>query len=266
MKSAFYVWVNGQLVGYREDSYDPSEFDITGYLRPGTNRIAVEVYRFSDGDWLEDQDMIRLSGIFRSVYLFSTPTAHLRDFRLDTPLRDGYTNADLAVTASVRDFGDAAGGTYTVETQLYDAAGRPLWPDPLRQTADLGSAPAGQDVATTATKAVRAPKVWSAEQPNLYTAVLVLRAPSGKAIETLSSRVGFREFAIVDGLMRINGQPVRLRGTNRHEIHPDRGAALTREDMVADIELMKRMNINAHRTSHYPSNPTWYELADAYGL
>lgn len=266
VKSAFYVWVNGQLVGYREDSYDASEFDITGYLKPGTNQIAVEVYRFSDGDWMEDQDMIRLSGIFRSVYLFSTPTVHLRDFRLDTPLEDSYTNADLAVTASVRDYGGSAGGTYTVETQLYDDAHKPVWRDPLRQSVDLGSVPAGQDVTTTAAKAVRAPKLWSAEHPSLYMAVLVLRDPAGKAIETLSSRVGFREFAIVDRLMRVNGQPVKLHGTNRHEMHPDRGAALTRDDMVADIKLMKRMNINAHRTSHYPNNPTWYELADAYGL
>ncbi len=266
VKSAFYVWINSQLVGYREDSYDAAEFDITGYLRPGTNRIAVEVYRFSDGDWMEDQDMIRLAGIFRSVHLFSTPTVHLRDFRLETPLRDGYTNADLAVTATVRDYGGAGGGTYTVETRLYDAHDRPVWPRPLRQTADLGSAPAGQDVTTRAGKAVRAPRLWSAEQPYLYTAVLVLRDPSGKAVETLSARVGFREFAIADGLMRINGRPVTLRGTNRHEIHPDRGAALTRADMAADMEIMKRMNINAIRTSHYPNNPTWYELADYYGL
>ncbi|WP_243866619.1 glycoside hydrolase family 2 TIM barrel-domain containing protein [Actinophytocola oryzae] len=266
VKSAFYVWVNGRIVGYREDSYDAAEFDITDYLRPGTNQLAVEVYRFPDGDWMEDQDMIRLSGIFRSVYLFSTPPVHLRDFRLDTPLRDGYTNADLAVTASVRDYGGSAHGTYTVETQLYDAADRPVWRDPLRQRVDVGSAPSGEDVTATAARAVPAPKLWSAEHPDLYTAVLVLRDPSGRAIETLSCRVGFREFAIVDGLMRINGQPVKLHGTNRHEMHPDRGAALTRDDMVADIGVMKRMNINAHRTSHYPNNPTWYELADAYGL
>ncbi|GGK75760.1 glycoside hydrolase family 2 TIM barrel-domain containing protein [Mangrovihabitans endophyticus] len=266
VKSAFYVWVNARLVGYREDSYDASEFDVTGYLKPGINRVAVEVYRFCDGDWLEDQDMIRLSGIFRSVYLFSTPTVHLRDFRLDTPLRDDYTHADLAVTAAVRAYGEPAHGTYTVETQLYDDAHHPVWREPLRQRIDVGSAPAGQDVTTEAAKAVRAPRLWSAEQPNLYTAVLVLRDPSGHAIETLSARVGFREFAIVDGLMRINGQPVKLHGTNRHEIHPARGAALTRDDMVADIRLMKRMNINAHRTSHYPNNPSWYELADAYGL
>ncbi|WP_328452864.1 MULTISPECIES: glycoside hydrolase family 2 TIM barrel-domain containing protein [unclassified Amycolatopsis] len=266
VKSAFYVWINGTLIGYREDSYTPSEFDITEHLRPGTNRIAVEVYRFPDGDWMEDQDMIRLAGIFRSVYLFSTPAVHLRDFRLDTWLRDGYTNADLAVTAHVRDYGGTDKRTYTVETQLYDADRRPVWPRPLSQQVNLGSGAAGQDVTVSATQGVRTPKLWSAERPDLYTAVLVLRDPAGKVVETLSARVGFREFRLADGLMRINGQPVTLRGTNRHEMHPGHGAALTRADLVEDIGLMKRLNINATRTSHYPNNPTWYELADEYGL
>ncbi|GIL29877.1 glycoside hydrolase family 2 TIM barrel-domain containing protein [Actinocatenispora comari] len=266
VKSAFYLWVNGVKVGYREDSFVPSEFDVTPYLVEGRNQVAVEVYRFSDGDWMEDQDMIRVSGIFRSVYLFATPTVHLRDFWLRTPLSDGYTAGELDVTASVRNYGDATTGTYTVETQLYDAHRRPVWAAPLRQSVDLGAKPAGEDVTVRDAKAVSKPKLWSAEQPNLYTAVLVLRDPHGRVIETLSSRVGFREFAMLDGLMCINGKPISIRGTNRHEMVPDRGAALTREDLVGDITLMKRMNINAHRTSHYPNNPLWYELADEYGL
>ncbi|WP_329064247.1 glycoside hydrolase family 2 TIM barrel-domain containing protein [Amycolatopsis sp. NBC_01480] len=266
VKSACYVWVNGTLLGYREDSRTPAEFDITEHLRPGTNQLAVEVYRFPDGDWMEDQDMIRLSGIFRSVYLYSTPTAHLRDFRLDPRLRDGYTDADLAVTANVRNYGSPDNRTYTVETQLYDENRRPVWPEPLRQPVGLSSVPALQDVSVQATKEVRGPKLWSAEQPNLYTAVMVLRDPSGKPIETLSSRIGFREFVLRDGLMRINGQPISLRGTNRHEEHPVRGGALTRADLVEDIGLIKRLNINAVRTSHYPNDPVWYELADEYGL
>ncbi|MEV7789778.1 glycoside hydrolase family 2 TIM barrel-domain containing protein [Streptomyces sp. NPDC088106] len=266
VKSAHYVWINGELVGYDEDSYTPSEYDITGHLRPGTNQIAVEVYRYADGDWLEDQDMIRLSGIFRSVYLYSTPAVHLRDFKLDTPLNDTYTAAELAVTAGVRAYGEGASGRYTVETQLYDARGHAVWPRPLEQTADLNAAGAGEDVTVRAAKAVTEPLLWSAEQPNLYTAVLRLRDPAGQVVETLSHRVGFREFAIRDGLMRINGRPVSLRGTNRHEMHPARGTALTREDLVEDIGIIKRTNINSVRTSHYPNNPLWYELADEYGL
>ncbi|MFF5251289.1 glycoside hydrolase family 2 TIM barrel-domain containing protein [Streptomyces leeuwenhoekii] len=266
VKSAHYVWINGELVGYDEDSYTPSEYDITDHLRPGTNQIAVEVYRYADGDWLEDQDMIRLSGIFRSVYLYSTPAVHLRDFTLGTPLNDTYTAAELTVAASVRAYGGAGAGRYTVETQLYDARGHAVWARPLEQTADLGTAGAGEDVTVRAARAVADPKLWSAEHPYLYTAVLRLRDPSGKVTETLSHRVGFREFALKDGLMRINGKPVSLRGTNRHEMHPDRGTALTREDMVQDIGLIKRLNMNSVRTSHYPDNPLWYELADEYGL
>ncbi|MBM4827666.1 glycoside hydrolase family 2 TIM barrel-domain containing protein [Streptomyces althioticus] len=267
VKSAHYVWINGILVGYDEDSYTPSEYDVTDHLRPGTNQIAVEVYRYSDGDWLEDQDMIRLSGIFRSVHLYSTPPVHLRDFKLETPLNDTYTAAELDVTAHVRAYGDGAGGgRYTVETQLYDARGHAVWSRPLRQTADLDSVEAGRDATVRASRAVPEPRLWSAEDPYLYTAVLRLRDPSGTVVETLSHRVGVREFALKDGLMRINGRPVSFRGTNRHEMHPARGTALTREDMVRDITLVKRLNMNSVRTSHYPDNPLWYELADAYGL
>ncbi|MFF2727824.1 glycoside hydrolase family 2 TIM barrel-domain containing protein [Streptomyces sp. NPDC058008] len=266
VKSAHYVWINGKPVGYREDSYTSAEYDITAHLRRGRNQIAVEVYRFSDGDWMEDQDMIRLSGIFRSVHLFSTPAVHLRDFKLDTPLGDGHTTAGLSVTASVRAYDATAKGTYTVEAQLYDADGHPVWSRPLRQSADLGSAPAGNDVTVRAERAVPKPRLWSAEHPYLYTAVLRLRDPAGRVTETLSHRVGLREFALTDGLMRINGKPVSLRGTNRHEMHPERGMSLTRADMVKDIEVVKRLNMNTVRTSHYPNNPLWLELADEYGL
>ncbi|RRR76496.1 glycoside hydrolase family 2 TIM barrel-domain containing protein [Streptomyces sp. RP5T] len=263
VKSAHYVWINGELVGYHEDSCTPAEYDITPHLKPGANQIAVEVYRYSDGDWLEDQDMIRLSGIFRSVYLYSTPAVHLRDFKLDTPLGDDYTSAELSVTASVRDYGGGNEGRYTVETQLYDADGHAVWSRPLQQAVALD---AGAETTVQAAKAVPAPKLWSAEHPNLYTAVLRLRDPAGRVIETLSHRVGLREFALKDGLMRINGKPVSFRGTNRHEMHPDRGTALTRADLVKDITIIKRMNINSVRTSHYPNNPLWLELADEYGL
>ncbi|MGW0914542.1 glycoside hydrolase family 2 TIM barrel-domain containing protein [Streptomyces sp. NPDC002784] len=264
VKSAHYVWINGELAGYKEDSFTPAEYDITEYLKPGTNRIAVEVYRYSDGDWLEDQDMIRLSGIFRSVYLYSTPVVHVRDFKLDTPLSDGYRAAALSVTASVRAYAAGGAGRYTVETQLYDAAGHAVWTRPLEQGVDVDAV--GEDVTVRADKAVPAPTLWSAEHPYLYTAVLHLRDPAGRVIETLSHRVGLREFALKDGLMRINGKPVSLRGTNRHEMHPDRGIALNRADLIEDITLIKRLNMNSVRTSHYPNNPVWYELADEYGL
>ncbi|MEV0170515.1 glycoside hydrolase family 2 TIM barrel-domain containing protein [Streptomyces sp. NPDC050803] len=264
VKSAHYVWINGELVGYHEDSFTPAEYDITEHLKPGTNQIAVEVYRYSDGDWLEDQDMIRLSGIFRSVYLYSTPAVHLRDFKLGTPLGADYKTAQLSVAASVRAYQAGASGSYTVETQLYDAGGHAVWSRPLNQTVAVG--PVGEDTTVEAAKSVPAPKLWSAEHPYLYTAVLRLRDPAGKVVETLSHRVGLREFALKDGLMRINGKPVSFRGTNRHEMHPDRGIALNRGDMVQDIKVIKRLNMNTVRTSHYPNNPLWLELSDEYGL
>lgn len=266
VSSAFYVWVNGHKVGYREDSFDASEFDISEYLHPGKNQISVEVYRWSDGSWLEDQDMVRMSGIFRSVYLFSTPKVHLRDFRLTTPLSDDFRSGELGVEASVRNYGEPVEGDYTVETQLYDERDRRVWRDPLVQEADVDGVEPGEDATSSGSAQVRRPKLWSAEKPNLYTAVLTLKDPNGTVIERLSSRVGFREFGMVDGLMAINGKPVSLRGANRHEVDPDHGYALTEEDMVRDIRLMKRMNINSVRTSHYPNNPRWYELADEYGL
>ncbi|WP_205325455.1 glycoside hydrolase family 2 TIM barrel-domain containing protein [Glycomyces sp. YM15] len=266
VKSGFYLWVNGTKVGYREGSFTPSEFDITDHVHPGSNLIAVEVYRFPDGDWMEDQDMIRLSGIFRPVFLYSLPAVHLRDFKIETPLRDAYTNADLAVAVAVRNRGAQQTGTYTVETQLYDEHDQPVWPAPLATQVAIGSVPPGQDATARGSKAVAGPKLWSAEHPNLYTAVLRLRDPSGAITQTVSARIGFREFAIRNGLMRINGRPVSLRGTNRHEMDADRGQALTREDMIRDIALMKRLNINAVRTSHYPNHPDWYDLADEYGM
>ncbi|GIF78518.1 hypothetical protein Asi02nite_80360 [Asanoa siamensis] len=266
VKAAFYLWINGTRVGYREGSYTPAEFDLTGHLVAGANLIAVEVFRFPDGDWLEDQDMIRLSGIFRSVYLYSLPTVHLRDFKIETPLRDNFTNADLVVAGSLRNSGVQASGTYTVETQLYDQNRQPIWADPLRTSIAIGSVAAGQDATGRGTKAVTGPRLWSAESPNLYTAVLQLRDPSGAVTQTVSTRVGFRDFAVCEGLIRVNGKPVSLRGVNRHEMDTDRGAALTRADLVRDITVLKRLNINAVRTAHYPNNPTFYELADEYGL
>lgn len=266
VKAAFYLWVNGQQVGYRESSYDPAEFDITNYLQSGTNQIAVEVYKYPDGAWLEDQDMIRLGGIFRSVYLFSTSKVHLRDFFITTPLTNSYQTGEFRMDAAVRNYGGAVTGTYTVETQLYDANRSPVWDLPMAQSFNMGSVAPGSDVKNLTGKTVPAPALWSAEHPNLYTAVMQLRNPAGAVIETLSARVGFREFKIVGSQMLINGKPIMINGVNRHEVNPDVGMALTKEITAEDMHLMKRSNINAIRTSHYPNAPFFYELADELGF
>ena len=264
VESAFYVWVNGQKVGYREDSYTDSEFDITPYLDPGRNLVAVEVYRWSDGSYLENQDNVRLSGIFRSVYVYSTPTTHLRDFTVRNALSGDFRTATLELDVALRDYvGNAAGKHHTVRATLVDTTDHSQHaPADISVVAEAK----GVDALGSGSIEVLAPRLWSAEQPHLYTLILELLDPEGQLTETLSVRVGFRDSRIVDGVFRINGRAVSIRGVNRHEWNPRTGRTLTTADMVADIRLMKQHNINAVRTSHYPNDPRWYDLADEYGL
>ncbi|AEI44514.1 glycoside hydrolase family 2 TIM barrel-domain containing protein [Paenibacillus mucilaginosus] len=263
VESAFYVWVNGDLVGYSEDTFTPAEFDVTPYLVPGENRLAVEVYRWCDASWLEDQDFWRMSGIFREVYLYSTPAVHIYDFFARPELEADYGSARLVIDAELVNYASAYNGQASLEAQLYDAAQQPLWNEPLRwQEAVDGTASKTLQL----TGSVNAPLLWSAEQPNLYTLVLSLRGDNGGLLETVSCRVGFRKFELEDGLMKINGKRIVFKGVNRHEFSCDRGRSVTAEDMLADILLMKRHNINAVRTSHYPNHPLWYDLCDEYGL
>ncbi|WP_274652953.1 glycoside hydrolase family 2 TIM barrel-domain containing protein [Paenibacillus humicola] len=264
VESAFYVWVNGELVGYSEDTFTPAEFDLTPYLRSGENKLAVEVYRWCDASWLEDQDFWRMSGIFRDVYLMTTPKTHIADFAVTTDLDEAYRDAELRVRAKVTNyFGQALGGV-TVEAQLYDRGSSPVLASPLTMKAELGEGEAS--AAVEAAAAVANPLKWSAEKPNLYTLVLSLKDREGLLLETVSCRIGFRKFVLKDGLMLINGKRIVFKGVNRHEFSCHTGRALGYEDMVKDVKLMKACNINAVRTSHYPNNPLWYDLCDEYGL
>lgn len=246
--SAYYVWVNGQKVGYAEDSKLPSEFDITPYLnrpttgnRHPTNLLAVEVYRWSDGSFLEDQDMFRFSGIFRDVTLWAMPKEGIFDFAVKTiPVDGDYEKWKLEVKVEGE-------GERRTEVSLYDAD----W----EKVANLHSAPS--PLTFTSTLAARA---WSAEDPYLYT--LVIR----KGDDIRMKRIGFKEQKIVGNTLLVNGQPVKFKGVNRHETNPDNGRAVSLEDMLADICLMKRYNINTVRTSHYPNHHLWYDLCDRYGV
>ncbi len=261
--SAGYVWVNGEMVGYHEDSMTPAEFNITKYLKPGKNDVAVEVYRWSDGSYLEDQDMWRLSGIYRNVYLVARNPVYLRDFFVRTDFDDDYRDATLKLSISVRDLNRAGGGKYSVVAKLFDWSGQPV-PGAERQIPiDVSS---GHEATVERDVEVRQPLHWTAETPNLYRLVLTLKDNQGKAIESVSTRFGFREIEIRDGQFLINGVPVLLHGTNRHEHDPDHGKTVSEERMVQDIKLMKQNNFNAVRTSHYPDDPRWYELCDEYGL
>jgi beta-galactosidase len=261
VNSACYVWVNGQKVGYSEDSRLPAEFDVTKYLRPGENTVAVEVYRFSDGSYIEDQDFWRLSGIFRDVELVSRAPLHVRDFYARTHFDAQYRDARLAINAKVRNAG-ASPEKFTLQAKLFDtrgvAVGAPL--------VNAGSAPASGEVSLELSQTVTSPLKWSAEEPNLYTLVLTLKDSRGRVLEVIPWRLGFRTSEIKDGQILVNGRPVMMKGVNRHEHDPDLGQVTTREMMLKDILLMKRHNINAVRTSHYPNDERWYALCDEYGL
>jgi beta-galactosidase/beta-glucuronidase len=260
--SACYLWVNGELVGYSQDSRLPAEFDVTAYVRPGENTLAVRVYRWSDGSYLEDQDHWRLSGIHRDVYLVAVPTVHVRDVWLRTELDEDYQDAVLRVSAQIRNYRDQDAGGCVVEVELLDTGANLQ----ICKSAKEISVRAGDEVALEFEQAVADPEKWSAEHPSLYTLLVTLKDPAGDVLEVQSCRVGFRQVELKDGQMLVNGVPVVIKGVNRHEHDPDRGKAVTVESMVEDIRLMKQFNLNAVRASHYPNDRRWYDLCDEYGL
>ncbi|MCR2804083.1 glycoside hydrolase family 2 TIM barrel-domain containing protein [Paenibacillus soyae] len=263
VESAFYVWVNGDLVGYSEDTFTPAEFDITPYLVQGVNKLAVEVYRWCDASWLEDQDFWRLSGIFRDVYLYSVPAVHLYDYFVRTELDEELRDAVLRLDTTLLNYAGDSRGVCRVEGMLYDADGNPALAGPFALEAELSDS---ERVTVSTAVKVANPLKWSAEQPNLYTLELTVIDADGKQADSLRSKVGFRKVEIRGNLLYVNGQAVKFKGVNRHEFSSRQGRALGREDMLKDILLMKRHNVNAVRTSHYPNQTTWYQLCDEYGL
>ena len=263
VKSAFYLWINGEYVGYSQGSKTPAEFNVGRYLRAGRNSIALEVYRWSDGSYLEDQDFWRLSGIERAVYLYSTPRVQIRDFFARAELDDAYREGSLNLRIAVRNLGDAVDSSHQVRVSLLDDAesGRTV----VEQTRRLDVA-AGEERTLEFTSAVRKPRQWTAETPNLYTLLIELLNDDSDVTEIVTAKVGFRRIEIAGGLLRVNGVPITIRGVNRHETDPITGHVVSEASMIRDIQLMKQNNINAVRTSHYPNSPRWYELADRFGL
>ena len=264
VESAFYIWVNGREVGYAQGSRTPAEFDLTSYLHSGRNTVAAQVFRWCDGSYMEDQDFWRLSGIYRDVYLFATPTVHIRDFFVKTDLDENYKDAELTVNAEVINYRESETVRPRLRGILYDDAGNEIAALPSRKD-PLTISPKGKADEFLSAK-IKNPAKWSAEQPNLYALVLVLENPAGQIVETLSTMVGFRKVELRDGLLQLNGQPIYIKGVNRHEHDPYTGHYVTGESMIEDIVLMKRHNINAVRTSHYPNTPLWYSLCDLYGI
>ncbi|WP_241557417.1 glycoside hydrolase family 2 TIM barrel-domain containing protein [Croceibacterium ferulae] len=249
--SAYAVWVNGERVGYSEDSKLPSEFDITAHVRPGTNSVAIRVWRWSDGSYLEDQDFWRVSGIERSVWLMAAPRARMADFFAKAGLGpDGRTGTlDLTLT------GTAPAAGLTARVAVLDGT-RAV----LSRTVRLGEGD------TRVTGDVADIRPWSAETPDLYTLLVELLDADGQVVQATARRIGFRTVAMRNGMVTVNGRPVYIRGVNRHEHDPETFHVISEESMRRDIELMKRNNVNALRTSHYPNAELLYELADEYGL
>ena len=261
--SAFYVWVNGGFVGYSEGSRTPAEFRITDRLDPGANTLAVQVIRWSDGSYLESQDFWRISGVDREVSLLARPATFLKDFSAQADLVTGYRDGilDLSVTLENRGRGDA--GDHEVRYELLDPDGNPVWGEPRALRLDV---PAGGEATMGATETMPDVRAWSAETPHLYRLVLTLLDGDGEVREATGVGVGFRRIETADGRLLLNGRPIVLRGVNRHEHDPERAHVVDEASMLEDIRLMKRLNINAVRTAHYPNLPRFYELTDQYGL
>ncbi|QDU87475.1 Beta-galactosidase [Pirellulimonas nuda] len=256
VKSAFYLWVNGQKVGYSQDSMTPAEFNVTKYLNPGKNLIAVQVIRWSDGSYLEDQDMWRMSGIYRDVYMVARPETYIRDVFFTTDLDDKYQNAEVRCLVEKEGFDND--NAAQVEVRLVDSGGEDRLATPRRLE------PPSQSEELRAR--ISNPKLWTDETPNLYKLAVALKDADGKTLEAVAINVGFREFEIKDGKLLLNGKPILLKGVNRHEHDPDHGRAIPYERMVEDVKLLKQNNFNAVRTSHYPDHPAWYDLCDQYGI
>jgi len=264
IKSAFYLWVNGKKVGYSQGSMTPAEFNITNCIKKGENILAVEVYRWSDGSYLEDQDMWRFSGIYRDVYLFSTPKIHIRDFFIFNDFDENYINAFLKIRIKVHTYTTDQFLNHLIEFRLLNNKNEAIGNNPLKVI--RFSLDGYEETLLELETEVEDPQKWSAESPSLYKVLLVLKDPEGRIMEVEQCKFGFRKIEIKNSQVYINGASIIFKGINRHEHDPDHGRAIPFSRMVQDIKILKQNNINAVRTSHYPNHPKWYELCDEYGI
>lgn len=262
IQSAMYLWINDEKVGYHEDGMLPSEFNITNYVKKGDNEITVQVFNWSSGSYLEDQDFWRLSGIYRDVYLFATPNVHMRDFAVFSELDDEYKDATLNVTVDIENLHTLKNEQYFIRATLIDMQGNTVSTFKSENFQVQNST----ERTISLKNRVSNPLKWTAETPNLYKVGIELVSTNDKIIQAFVINTGFRKIEIKNGLFLVNGKPVKIKGVNRHEFDMYSGRAITRESMIKDILLMKQYNINSVRTSHYPNQPEWYNLCDEYGL
>ncbi|NQX42055.1 beta-galactosidase [Pedobacter steynii] len=269
VKSAFFIWVNGKKVGYSEDSKLAAEFDITKYVKAGENLVALQVYRWSDGSYLECQDMWRISGIERDVYLYATPKLDVRDFKAIATLDKSYKNGLLSLDAEINSYridrktNHSKPDTFAVELELIDPKGKSVYKDETKGVKTVLGNYKSKVKFNTEVGDVAA---WTAETPNLYTLFITLKNKKGEVIEVIPQRIGFRTIELVNNNFLVNGKRVFFKGVNRHEHNATQGHTLTRADMRKDMEMMKKLNVNSVRHSHYPPDPYWMELCDEYGL
>jgi len=259
VKSAFFIWINGEYVGYSQGSKTPAEWDVTDFLKHEGNTVALQVYRWSDGAYLECQDFWRISGIERDVYLYSSPQVYIRDFFVKGSLINNYVDGLFDLSIEIKNTTLPVEG-YTVSYTLIDQDGKKI-------TSGGGSISFDSDKTTNflTQEVISNPIKWSAETPYLYT-LLISLLKNGEILETVTHKTGFRTSEIVNGQLLVNGKPILLKGVNRHEHDPVAGHVISRESMLLDIQLMKQNNINTVRTCHYPDDPYWYDLCDKYGL
>ena len=258
VESGFALWLNGQYVGYSEDSFTPSEFDLTPYVKEGENKLAVQVFKWTSSSWCEDQDFYRFSGIFRSVYLYTMPKVHVYDLKVQPVVDEAVFNADLLVTMQMRGEGKA-------RLTLTGSRNYSVLEEKEEQIIFSEELPVSEGEVHFE-KEVKKPDLWSAEIPNLYTLTIECFDQNGERSELVSQRIGFRRFEMKDGIMTLNGKRIVFKGVNRHEFSSKTGRAVTREEVLKDIVTMKQNNINAIRTCHYPDASIIYDLCDEYGL
>ena len=259
VKSAFYIWINGMKVGYSQGSKLPAEFEITNFLRPGQNSIALEVYRWSDGSYLECQDFWRISGIERDVYMYTRPKIQIQDFFAKTTLNNEYRDGVFNLEVAVKNKNNRR-AKCELKVTLEDN-GVIIYKEDLEFTIGPND---HKDLYFK--QIIESVLKWSAETPELYTLKIEMRDTKGKLLEVLSKKVGFRSTEVKNGQYLLNGKPILFKGVNRHEHDPNTGHVISREDMLRDIQIFKEFNINAVRTCHYPNDPYWYELCDEYGI
>ncbi len=260
--SAFYLWINGKSVGYSQGSRTPATFDVTRFLQPGRNSLAVEVYRYCDGSYLEDQDFWRLSGIFRDVFLWSAGDVTVRDFFFHADLDSAFADASVRIDGDLSNFnGEAA--VVSVEAELLDSDGTPVKHVTLP---GITLAAKSRKQFRLPAFTIQAPRKWTAETPDLYRLIITLKNEQGAVVEVTGHDVGFRKVEIRDGQLLVNGKAIYIKGVNRHEHDPVTGHAVSLASMERDVRLMKQSNINTVRTSHYPDDTRWYQLCDRLGL